>query len=151
MSASLQNDIADKLETIIAAIDDPDNAGQKLLKETTSEETKDISAYPAVKIVSGGYNETYQNLRDTRREYSFIIRIYGQVKDNTDFADVQRKVRLIADVIRDTLGLQTNITLNGLIDFSNLSEGAPTSATRFGEFYVFPITYKAVKLFNRYT
>jgi len=138
--------MATKYSSIITAIDTIIN-GITAVKEHYTYEPQQFTKYPAVTITPIGHHEEYLTLRDTRREYTFSIRVYGQI-DNTR-TDTQVTIRDLVDTIIDTLGLQTNITLNGACDYSELSDATFKFVERGSSLFVGEITMKVQKSYAR--
>ena len=111
--------MAGKYSAIITAIDTIIN-GISAVKAHYTYEPQQLTAYPSVTITPIGHHEEYLSLRVTRREYTFAIRVYGQL-DNTR-TDTQTTIRDLVDTIIDTIGLQSNITLGGACDYSQLTD-----------------------------
>ncbi len=138
--------MATKYSTIITAIDTI-IATISGVKEHYTYEPQQFTKYPAVTIVPVGHEESYLSLRDTRRIYTFIIRVYGQM-DNTR-TDTQITIRDLVDSIIDTVGLQSNVTLGGTCDYSELTTANFKFITRESSLFVGEITLKVQKSYAR--
>lgn len=109
-------------------------------------EPTSFTKYPSVTITPVGHTEEYETLRDTKRTVTFSIKVYGSLTGTNDTTQVT--VRDIVDAIIDKLG--QDVTLDGTITYSLLTDGAFRSVVREQAEYVGEITYKAITLFNRY-
>ena len=135
-----------KYSSIITAIDTI-ISGITAVKEHLTYEPQEFSAYPAVTITPVGHHEEALSLRDTRRQYSFMIRVYGQM-DNTR-TNTQITVRDLADSIIDTIGLQSNIKLGNTCDYHEFTDCVFKYVQRGSSLYVAEITLKVQKAYAR--
>lgn len=111
-------------------------------------EPQQMTAYPAVTITPIGHNDKFNSLRDTERTYSFMVRVWGQM-DNTR-EDTPVVIRNLADAIIDALGSQANMSLGGLIAWSNLTAGKFVYVQKEASYYVAELTYTAIVNHSRY-
>lgn len=132
--------------TIISAIDSV-IAGISAVKAHYTYAPQEMGTYPAVTIEPVGHVDNFLSLRDTKRDYTFKIRVWGQL-DNTR-TDTQTVVRDLVDTIIDTLGLQSNLTLGGVVEWSNLTEANFVYVQKESSFFVGEITYKARVTYSR--
>lgn len=135
------SDIISAIDTIISGITE--------VKAHYQYEPQQITAYPAVTISPQGHTDQFLSLRDTKREYAFTVRVWGQMESTRN--DTQIVVRDIAEKIIDKLTSSTNITLGGVVEFSTLTSGKFLFVQRESSIYVFETTYKAVVTINRET
>lgn len=133
------SDIIDKLDTIVAGITE--------VKAHFKYEPQQITAYPAVSISPVGHTDNFLSLRDTKREYNFTLRVWGQMEATRD--DTQVVVREIADKLIDKLEATSNITLGGTVEFTQLTTGKFAFIQKEASMYVFEIGYKAIVTINR--
>lgn len=112
-------------------------------------EAKSYGAYPCVVIVPLGYSDIYLSLGKIRRNFEIRIRVINYSdKTGANLRDIQVALRNVVDDILNTLNNRTNLTLDGLIDYSYLTEGDFTFAEREGAIYVCQMKYVAVKSLN---
>lgn len=117
------------------------------VKEIFTYEPQQFTKYPCVTITPIGHQESYLSLGVTSREYQFAIRVYGQI-DNTR-TDTQVTIRDVVDSIIDTIGLQSNITLGGTADYSELTGATFKFVERGSSLFVGEITLKVRKSYVR--
>lgn len=137
----MMTNIISALETIIEAITD--------VQVVYNYEPKSISSYPAVTITPFGHEDEYLNLRDTRRVYTIMIRVLGELSNTHE--ETQIKVRDVADEVAEKITNQTNIALGGLVDFTMLTKSTYKFVQGTSDYYVCEIEYKAHARQNRYT
>jgi hypothetical protein len=106
------------------------------------------TVFPYISIRPVGWKETYQDLRDTEIEATYAIDCYINIADTT--LDAQTDLRNIVNDTVNLLGLQTNITLGGLVDYSNLTAGSYLFDQKEASLYFCEITYTVTKKYNRY-
>lgn len=135
------SDIIDKLDTIVAGITE--------IKVRYKYEPQQITAYPAISISPVGHTDNFLSLRDTKREYNFTLRLWGQMESTRD--DTQIVIRDIAEKLIDKLNATSNITLGGTVEFSQLTTGKFAFIQKESSMYVFEIGYKAIVTINRDT
>jgi len=111
-------------------------------------EPQQMTAYPAVTIAPIGHSDKFASLRDTERTYSFMVRVWGQMNDTRE--DTPVVIRDLADAIIDALSSQANISLGGLIAWSNMTEGKFVYVQKEASYYVAELTYTAVVNHSRY-
>ena len=109
-----------------------------------------ISSYPAVGIKEMNFKSTYLNLGNTRREWTFLIRVFVQIVEGSEQAS-QKEIRAIAQGIMDKLEHKDNVKLGGACDFTTLEEGESRFIDAPSRMCVFDILYKATTSFNRFS
>ena len=112
-------------------------------------EPKEITQYPAVTIVPIGHSDEYLNLRDTKRRYNIMLRVWGELTNTHE--ETQKTIRQIADSIIQKITNQTNLALSGGGDFTLLTTGEAKFIQATSNYYVYEITYSIMKRQNRYT
>lgn len=137
----MMTSIISALKTIIEAITD--------VQVVYDYEPKTLSSYPAVTITPMGHEDEYLNLRDTRRIYTVIVRVYGELSSTHE--ETQVKIRDVADEITEKLTNQTNIALGGVVDFTNLTKSTYKFVEGTSSYFVCELEYKATARQNRYT
>lgn len=105
-----------------------------------------ITAYPAVTITPNGHTDKFLSLKDTQREISFTIRLWGKMEDTR--TDTQVTIRDLADEIINTVGSQANITLGGVVEWSQLTDGK-FAFSKENAHYIFECNYKCVTRYSR--
>lgn len=112
-------------------------------------EAKTYSAYPCVVIVPIGYSDEYLSLGKIKRNFEFRIRVINYSdKEAVNLRDIQVALRDAVDDILNLLNSRANITLDGLVDYSVLTEADFSFAEREGAVYVCNMVYRAVKSVN---
>ena len=135
-----------KYSTIITAIDTL-ISGVSGVKDHYTYEPTQFTKYPTVTITPVGHQESYLSLGVTRREYTFAIRVWGQLDDTNQ--NTQVLIRDLVDLIIDTLGSQANIKIGGSCDYSELTSANFKSVERGGSLFVGEIQLKVQKSYNR--
>lgn len=135
-----------KYSAIITAIDTL-VANVSGVKGHFTYEPSQFTVYPSVTISPVGHQESYLSLGVTRREYTFAIRVWGQLDDTNQ--NTQIAVRDLVDLIIDTLGTQANITIGGSCDYSELTSASFKTVERGSSLYVGEIQLKVQKSYNR--
>lgn len=104
--------------------------------------------FPAVTIQANNWVEDFGDLRDTVDNHEFTITVFIQLE--ADRLTSQRELRDIVSDIRDTLGSQANITLDGLVDSSRLTRGQYMFEQKESKLYFCELTYQCRKRYNRF-
>lgn len=102
---------------------------------------KTIDQYPSCIIYPIGFKDEYLSLRKIKRIYSFNIVIHQIIRD--DLGQTQSQVYSLIDSVLNKLN--SNINLDGIIDFSLLQNGENSFITREGDIYICQINYTAIK------
>lgn len=142
--------MATKYSAIITAIDTL-IATITAVKEHYTYEPQQFTKYPAVTITPIGHQEEYLSLGVTSRTYTFAIRVYGQL-DNSRTGTTnnsQITVRDLVDSIIDTIGLQSNITIGGSCDYSELTGATFKTIQKESSLFVGEIVLKVKKSYVR--
>lgn len=139
MTTTTYNQIATALDNLLANVPN--------VKGHFAYEPQQMTVYPATTILPIGHRDEFKTLRDTKREYTFNIRIWGKLEETR--TDTQTAVRDLADAVINTITSQANMSLGGLVEWSNLTEGKFVFVQKGGSFYVCELTYKAIVTFNR--
>lgn len=144
--------MATKYSTIITALDTL-IGNVTGVKEHFTYEPQQFTKYPAVTITPVGHQEEYLSLGVTSRTYTFTIRVYGQLDNTrsgtTSTLNSQIVVRDLVDSIIDTIGLQSNITIGGTVDYSELTGCAFKMVQKEASYFVGEITLKVKKSYVR--
>lgn len=109
-----------------------------------------ITNYPAIGIKEVNFKSTYLNLGNTRREWTFLIRVFVQIVDGSEQAS-QKEVRAVAQGIMDKLEHKNNVKLGGVCDFTTLEEGESRIVDTPSRMCIFDILYHATTSFNRFS
>ena len=117
------------------------------VQEVFTHEPQQFTKYPSVTVTPLGHHEEYLSLRDTKREYTIVIRVYGQL-DNTR-VDTQEVIRDLADDIIDELGKQENLKLSGHCDYSELTDCVFKFVQKESSLYLAEITMKTINTYVR--
>jgi len=104
--------------------------------------------FPAVTIQPNNWVEEWGDLRDTTDIHEFIITVFIQLE--ADRLTSQRQLRDIVASVREILGDQDNITLDGLVDSSRLTRGQYIFEQKESKLYFCEITYQCRKRYNRF-
>ena len=134
-----ENDIVNKLKEIIEGI-----SGVAVVYAGVPQT---IEKYSAVMIFPSSWTDSNADLRDTSIDMEFKIVVYVQTGSSP--INAQQQLRDLVRLIRIELGKQDNIELNGLVDYSKLTEGEYIFTEAESGLYSCSITYKAIKRFNR--
>jgi hypothetical protein len=105
--------------------------------------------YPAITIRPMGWKEDYADLRDTVENEDFGITVYVQLDPTSTMTD-QSTLRDIVKEVREILGAQENLTLNGLIDSSRLTVGQYLFDQKEASIYFCDLTYQTRKRYSRF-
>lgn len=137
----MYNTIIDKLEAILNTITE--------IKAVYDTEVVQSTAYPYATIIPAGRSSLLKTMGSgyNERLYTFSVRVYANLKDIT--INGQKVLRTIADKMDTAFEKQSNITLDGTIAWSELSDGAFRFAATDTGLYVYEVTYKAKVNFNR--
>lgn len=135
-----ESDIIDKLYTLLTAV-----SGVNVVYKGIP---ASIEEYPAITILPLSWEDEFADLRDTTVNMVFQINIYNQL--STDTLVAQNTLRELVASIREVLGSDDNITLNGLVDSSRLTSGQYLLDQKESDLYYCSINYNVRKRFNRY-
>jgi hypothetical protein len=135
------NDIIGKLKEKISTLPS--------IKAVYDYEAKAYDEYPCVVIVPVKYKDEYKSLGEIKRLYEFRIRILNYTDKLEDsLKDIQVALRKAVDDVIALLNTRENITLDGKVDFSQLTEGEFSFIEREGAYYVCQMSYFAFKSLN---
>jgi len=107
------------------------------------------AVYPCLSVFPRNWEEEYADHRDTIENETFIINAYIQL--DTDPQTAQSNLRAIVKSIREILGDQDNITLNGLIDSSRLINGTYQFSETESAIYFCQLEYSVRKRYSRFS
>lgn len=106
------------------------------------------AVYPCITITPKGWSEEFADLRDTTENNTFLITTYIQLDETR--LDSQEKLIAIVKSIRTTLGYQTNMTLNNLVDSSRLTNGQYLFDQKETNLFYCEIELNIRKRYNRF-
>lgn len=105
-------------------------------------------SYPLAYVVPASWDEQYRDLRDTRNDMSFSIGLVFSL--SPDMEQGQKKLRKASKAVRDEIKNQTNIDLDGSVDWGNLTSGNYTYDTKEQKVAICEMTIDVTKSYSRY-
>lgn len=132
--------VMNKLDTLISALTE--------VQEVYLGIPNTIEKYPSVFITPVSWEEEFADLRDNTVIMSFNINVLIQL--NGAGLTAQSNLRAIVKSLREVLGKQENITLDGIVDSSRLTSGQYSFDQKETMLGFCQITYTVRKRFNRF-
>lgn len=136
-----ESEILTKLNTLLSTITN--------VQEVYEGMPVPLETYPSIVIVPGAWEEEYADLRDTTVMMSFQIGVY--VSLTPDALTAQSTLRTLVKAVREILGDQANITLDGLIDSSRLTSGQYDFDQKELKMAYCTLNYNVRKRFSRFS
>lgn len=134
---------------LITKVKDVLSAGSTGIVQFYTSFPDSFEKYPCCIITPLGHKNQIASLRDNVRLYSLLIRIVGNLEGET--TDTQTKVRDIVDSVINVLEKQSNLSLDGIIDWSDATEATFRFQDQPTRLYIAEITYQIRARFNRWT
>lgn len=113
MATKNMTDIITALSSLLATV--------TAIKEVDVTVPDQIKQYPCAILYPENWSEKFETLRITSREYNIRIRIVGNLEGTR--ASTQTQIRDAVDEVMQVFGKQTNLTLGGKVDWSQLTSG----------------------------
>lgn len=133
--------ILEKLDTLLSPITN--------VQEVYVGIPNSLSVYPSIVVTQESWEDEFADLRDT--VVTMVFKVIPYVNLTTDTLTAQETLRTLVKDIREVLGSQSNIELDGLVDSSRLTQGRyffDQKETMLGSC---EITYTVRKRFNRFS
>lgn len=105
------------------------------------------TSYPCLIITPIGHENQIFSLGRNKREYAVKILVVGNLEGEE--ADTQTTVRDLVDGVINTLEAQSNLTLDGVVDWSDATSAKYFFIDEPTRLYVGEITFRVIALFNR--
>lgn len=132
--------ILEKLDTLLSPITN--------VQEVYVGIPNSLSVYPSIVVTQESWEDEFADLRDT--VVTMVFKVIPYVNLTTDTLTAQETLRTLVKDIREVLGSQSNIELDGLVDSSRLTQGRyffDQKETMLGSC---EITYTVRKRFSRF-
>lgn len=136
-----EQSILDKLDTLLSPVTN--------IQEVYVGIPNSLDTYPCIIVTQEAWEDEFADLRDTVVTMSFKIMPYVNLEGNGLTA--QETLRDIVKEIREVLGDQDNITLDGLVDTSRLTSGQYLFDQKESMLGSCEITYTVRKRFSRFS